>query len=80
MKQRKFHIAAQAAGFAMVNQDSVDNQSKFFVRLDEDGAEISSPLDGSHADNEGACVCVCCVSVCVRVRVRLCRPIGCIYG
>ena len=39
MPHRKLHIAAQAAGFAMVNQDSFDNQSEFFVRLEKDGSE-----------------------------------------
>jgi len=39
MPHRKLHIAAQAAGFAMVNQDSFDNQSEFFVRLEKDSSE-----------------------------------------
>ena len=39
MPHRKLHIAARAAGFAMVNQDNFDNQSEFFVRLDKDGSE-----------------------------------------
>ena len=45
MTQRKLHIAARAAGFAMVNQDSVDNQTQFFVRLDKDGSEVASLAD-----------------------------------
>lgn len=39
MPHRKLHVAARAAGFAMVNQDSFDNQAEFFVRLDKDHSD-----------------------------------------
>ena len=41
MPHRKLNKAARAAGFAMVNQDSFENQSQFFVRLDKEDNEAS---------------------------------------
>jgi len=52
MPHRKLDIAARAAGFAMVNQDSFENQTEFFVRLDKDGSDISKSSDLSRSDEQ----------------------------